>query len=40
MSHQNLNPSTPGCRKRVAIVLSNAAVSSTTGCPLALGGPN
>jgi putative intracellular protease/amidase len=34
VSHKNLNPSTPGRPKRVAIVLSNAAVSSTTGWPV------
>jgi len=34
MSHKNLNPSAPGRPKRVAIVLSNPAVSSTTGWPV------
>jgi putative intracellular protease/amidase len=34
MSHENLNPSTPGRPKRIAIVLSNPAVSSTTGWPV------
>ncbi len=34
MSHQNLNPSAPAQRKRVAIVLSNPAASSTTGWPV------
>jgi putative intracellular protease/amidase len=34
VSHKNLNPSMPARPKRVAIVLSNAAVSSTTGWPV------
>ncbi len=34
MSHKNLNPSVPAHPKRVAIVLSNPAVSSTTGWPV------
>jgi putative intracellular protease/amidase len=34
VSHKNLNPSVPGRPKRVAIVLSNPAVSSTTGWPV------
>src|SRR4029450_3781138 len=34
MSHTNVNPSAPGHPKRVAIVLSNPAVSSTTGWPV------
>jgi putative intracellular protease/amidase len=34
MSHKTLNPSAPGRPKRVAIVLSNPAVSSTTGWPV------
>ena len=34
MSHKNLNPSAPAHLKRVAIVLSNPAVSSTTGWPV------
>ena len=34
MSHENLNPSAPDRPKRVAIVLSNPAVSSTTGWPV------
>jgi putative intracellular protease/amidase len=34
MSHKNLNPSAPAHPKRVAIVLSNPAVSSTTGWPV------
>ena len=34
MSHKNLNPTAPGSPKRVAIVLSNPAVSSTTGWPV------
>ena len=34
MSHENANPSVPGRPKRVAIVLSNPAVSSTTGWPV------
>jgi putative intracellular protease/amidase len=34
VSHKNLNPSVPGHPKRVAIVLSNPAVSSTTGWPV------
>jgi putative intracellular protease/amidase len=34
MSHENLNRSVPAHPKRVAIVLSNPAVSSTTGWPV------
>jgi putative intracellular protease/amidase len=34
VSHKNLNPSVPARPKRVAIVLSNPAVSSTTGWPV------
>ena len=34
MSHKNLNPSVPARPKRVAIVLSNPAASSTTGWPV------
>ena len=34
MSHKNVNPSAPANPKRVAIVLSNPAVSSTTGWPV------
>ena len=34
MSHKNLNPVVPGNPKRVAIVLSNPAVSTTTGWPV------
>jgi len=34
MSHKSLNPLNPGSPKRVAIVLSNPAVSSTTGWPV------
>jgi putative intracellular protease/amidase len=34
VSHKNLNPSAPDNPKRVAIVLSNPAVSSTTGWPV------
>jgi putative intracellular protease/amidase len=34
VSHKNLNPSVPAHPKRVAIVLSNPAVSSTTGWPV------
>jgi putative intracellular protease/amidase len=34
VSHKNLNPSAPARPKRVAIVLSNPAVSSTTGWPV------
>ena len=34
MSHKNLNPSAPARPKRIAIVLSNPAVSSTTGWPV------
>jgi putative intracellular protease/amidase len=34
VSHKNVNPSAPANRKRVAIVLSNPAVSSTTGWPV------
>ncbi len=34
MSHKNLNPSVPGRPTRVAIVLSNPGVSSTTGWPV------
>jgi putative intracellular protease/amidase len=34
MSHKNLNPSVPAHPKRIAIVLSNPAVSSTTGWPV------
>jgi len=34
MSHKNVNPSMPAHPKRVAIVLSNTAVSSTTGWPV------
>jgi putative intracellular protease/amidase len=34
VSHKNVNPSVPGRPKRVAIVLSNPAVSSTTGWPV------
>jgi len=34
MSHKSLNPLNPGAQKRVAIVLSNPAVSSTTGWPV------
>jgi putative intracellular protease/amidase len=34
VSHKNLNPSVPGRPKRIAIVLSNAGVSSTTGWPV------
>jgi putative intracellular protease/amidase len=34
MSHKNLNPSAPAHPKRVAIVLSNPATSSTTGWPV------
>jgi putative intracellular protease/amidase len=34
MSHKNVNPTVPGRPKRVAIVLSNPAVSTTTGWPV------
>jgi putative intracellular protease/amidase len=34
VSHENLNPSAPAHPKRVAIVLSNPAVSATTGWPV------
>ena len=34
MSHKNLNPSVPAHPRRVAIVLSNPGVSSTTGWPV------
>jgi len=34
MSHKSLNPANPGRPKRVAIVLANPAVSSTTGWPV------
>jgi putative intracellular protease/amidase len=34
VSHKNVNPSAPANPKRVAIVLSNPAVSSTTGWPV------
>lgn len=34
MSHKNLNPTSSTNRKRVAIVLSNPAVSTTTGWPV------
>jgi putative intracellular protease/amidase len=34
MSHKNLNPTNPDRPKRVAIVVSNPAVSSTTGWPV------
>jgi putative intracellular protease/amidase len=34
VSHKNLNPATAGRPKRVAIVLSNPAVSTTTGWPV------
>jgi putative intracellular protease/amidase len=34
VSHKNLNPSVPGHPTRVAMVLSNPAVSSTTGWPV------
>ena len=34
MSHKNVNPTAPGRPKRVAIVLSNPAVSTTTGWPV------
>jgi putative intracellular protease/amidase len=34
MSHKSLNPSVPGKPKRAAIVLSNPAVSTTTGWPV------
>jgi putative intracellular protease/amidase len=34
MSHENLNPTNPGRPKRVAIVVSNPAVSTTTGWPV------
>lgn len=33
MSHKNLNPVNPGRPKRVAIVISNPAISTTTGWP-------
>ena len=33
MSHKNLNPVNPDAQKRVAIVVSNPAVSTTTGWP-------
>lgn len=34
MSHKNANPAAPGRPKRMAIVLSNPAVSTTTGWPV------
>jgi putative intracellular protease/amidase len=34
VSHKNINPSAPAAPKRVAMVLSNPAVSSTTGWPV------
>jgi putative intracellular protease/amidase len=34
MSHQNLNPVNPNRPKRAAIVISNSAVSTTTGWPV------
>lgn len=34
MSHKNVNPTVPARPKRVAIVLSNPAVSTTTGWPV------
>jgi putative intracellular protease/amidase len=34
MSHKNLNPVNPGRPKRVAIVISNPAISTTTGWPV------
>jgi len=34
MSHKNRNPATPARPKRIAIVLSNPGVSSTTGWPV------
>lgn len=34
MSHKNLNPATAGKLKRVAIVISNPGVSTTTGWPV------
>ena len=34
MSHQNLNPVNPSKPKRAAIVISNSAVSTTTGWPV------
>jgi hypothetical protein len=33
MSHKNLNPVNPSRPKRVAIVLSNPSLSTTTGWP-------
>jgi hypothetical protein len=39
MSHKNMNPSVLGHPKGVAIVLSDQAVSSTAGVPVASGGP-
>jgi putative intracellular protease/amidase len=34
VSHKNRNPVNPTCPKRVAIVISNPAVSTTTGWPV------
>jgi putative intracellular protease/amidase len=34
VSHKSLNPATPGRPKRVAIILSNPGVSTTTGWPV------
>ena len=34
MSHQNLNPANPENAKRVAIVIANPAISTTTGWPV------
>jgi putative intracellular protease/amidase len=34
MSHKNLNPVNPGSPKRAAIIISNSAVSTTTGWPV------
>lgn len=34
MSHKNVNPANPGHPKRVAVVLSNPGVSTTTGWPV------
>lgn len=34
MSHKNLNPVNPGKPKRIAIVISNPAISTTTGWPV------
>ncbi len=34
MSHKSLNPAVPGRPKRVAIVLSNPGISTTTGWPV------